>query len=69
MFGMPGHIEIIIIGIVAILLFGSRLPSLARGFGQSIVEFRKGFREIEKECLELEKDIKGLEKETSNGTS
>lgn len=34
----------IVIGVVALLLFGRRVPSIARGFGQGIHEFRKGLR-------------------------
>lgn len=47
---MVGHWEIIIILIVALLLFGSRLPALARSLGQSIIEFRKGMRSGEDEA-------------------
>jgi sec-independent protein translocase protein TatA len=36
-------------GIVAVILFGSRLPSVARSFGKSIVEFKKGMQDIESE--------------------
>jgi TatA/E family protein of Tat protein translocase len=32
---------------VILLLFSSRLPTLARSFGQSIVEFKKGLKELE----------------------
>jgi sec-independent protein translocase protein TatA len=32
---------------IVLLLFGNRLPSIARSFGQSIVEFKKGMRELE----------------------
>jgi sec-independent protein translocase protein TatA len=37
---------VILLGII-LLLFGGRLPSLARSLGQSIVEFKKGVKEIE----------------------
>jgi sec-independent protein translocase protein TatA len=37
---------LIFLGIV-LLLFGSRLPSLARSLGQSVVEFKKGMKELE----------------------
>jgi Sec-independent protein translocase protein TatA len=30
-----------------LLFFSNRLPSLARSLGQSITEFKRGFREIE----------------------
>lgn len=39
----------VIIGIIAVLLFGSRLPSVARSLGKSFVEFKKGVRGIEDE--------------------
>jgi sec-independent protein translocase protein TatA len=32
---------------VILLLFGSRLPLVARSLGQSITEFKKGFKELE----------------------
>ena len=51
-FGMPGPMELLIIGGIALLLFGSRLPSVARSFGQSIVEFKKGMKDTEKEIKE-----------------
>ena len=41
----PG--EMLVFGIIAVLLFGSRLPSVARSFGKSIVEFKKGMNDIE----------------------
>jgi sec-independent protein translocase protein TatA len=38
-----------IVGVVAVLLFGSRLPSVARSMGKSFIEFKKGMRGIEDE--------------------
>ena len=55
MIGTPGPMELAIIGIIAILLFGSRLPKIARSMGSSIVEFKKG--------------IKGIEDEVDNATN
>jgi sec-independent protein translocase protein TatA len=45
--GGIGPTEMVIFGIIAVLLFGSRLPSVARSFGKSIVEFKKGMKDIE----------------------
>ena len=39
----------LIFGIVAVLLFGNRLPSVARSLGRSIVEFKKGMSDLESE--------------------
>lgn len=45
--GMPGVTEWIIIGAIALLLFGKRLPEVARSMGKGIVEFKKGLKGIE----------------------
>ncbi len=40
-----GPVELLIVLAVVLLLFGStRLPSLARGMGQAVSEFKKGTR-------------------------
>ena len=39
--------EMLIVGIVALLLFGKRLPEVARSLGKGITEFKKGVRGIE----------------------
>jgi sec-independent protein translocase protein TatA len=46
MFGF-GFQEMIIVGIVAVLLFGKRLPEVAKSLGQSYTQFRKGLNEIQ----------------------
>lgn len=33
--------------LIVLLLFSSRLPSVARALGQSVIEFKKGFKELE----------------------
>lgn len=45
----PGPMEMVIIAMIALLLFGKRLPEVARNFGRSMVEFKKGMRTIEDE--------------------
>jgi TatA/E family protein of Tat protein translocase len=37
----------LIFGVVAILLFGNRLPSVARSLGRSLLEFKKGMNHFE----------------------
>jgi len=43
---MPGSWEWIIIVIIALLIFGRRLPDVARSVGKSIDEFKKGIRDV-----------------------
>ena len=46
-FGAPGPMEMVIIGIIAVLLFGSRLPEVGRSLGRGLVEFKKGLNGVE----------------------
>lgn len=39
--------EMIGIAIVALLLFGGRLPDVARSLGRSFTQFKRGLRDIE----------------------
>ena len=44
--GIPGGWEFLVIALIALLLFGSRLPKVAKGLGRSIVEFKKGIKGV-----------------------
>ena len=44
--GFPGGWELIVVALVMHLLFGSRLPKVAKGLGRSIVEFKKGIKGV-----------------------
>lgn len=46
MFGLS-PVELMVVGVVAILLFGSKLPEVARSLGGSYREFRKGMSEFQ----------------------
>lgn len=48
-----GTTELIVIAVVALLLFGKRVPDIARGFGRSINLFKKGLREIDDDVSDV----------------
>jgi sec-independent protein translocase protein TatA len=45
-FGL-GWGEILVLGIIGVLLFGKRLPDMAKYIGKSVVEFKKGMHGLE----------------------
>lgn len=53
MFGLPGGTEWIFIGLIALLLFGKRLPEVMRSLGKGITEFKRGMREVTDEMHKL----------------
>jgi sec-independent protein translocase protein TatA len=55
--GGIGTTELLIVGFIVLILFGSRLPGVMRSLGQGVVEFKKGVQGIdeEKEASEKEK--------------
>ena len=50
---MPGILawfgtwEIVLVLVIALLLFGTRLPKVARSLGQGVTEFKKGIKGLE----------------------
>ena len=48
--GLPGGGEWFVILVVALLLFGKRLPEVAHSMGESITEFKRGLHRINDEA-------------------
>ncbi|MBM4007555.1 MAG: twin-arginine translocase TatA/TatE family subunit [Planctomycetes bacterium] len=44
--GMPHGWEWLILVFIALLIFGRRLPDVARSVGRSVTEFKKGLNEV-----------------------
>lgn len=53
--GSLGPVEMMIVGMIALLLFGKKLPEVARGLGKSLTEFKKGMSGIEEETTSYSK--------------
>lgn len=52
-FGNMGFMEILLILVVVLLLFGAkRLPEIGQSFGKSIREFKKGISDVDRSLSE-----------------
>jgi sec-independent protein translocase protein TatA len=47
--GSVGWAELLIVLVIALLIFGKRLPDVARSLGKSLTEFKKGMNETKDE--------------------
>ena len=70
-FGGMGMMEVMVIGGIAVMLFGKNLPSVARKFGKTYREFRKGLSEFQSQVRvdEYVNDVYSDPDDGSNNTS
>lgn len=67
-FGMGGGELLLVLAIILVLFGGAKLPSLARGLGQSIKEFKKASRD-EEEAKSADAEAKKPEVSKTHGTN
>ena len=62
----PGWPELVLLLVVAVLLFGRRLPDIARSIGRSLTEFKKGLKETQddiEQAADMEEGKKEIDQE------
>ncbi len=65
---MPGGMELLLIVLVVVLLFGGKkIPELAKGLGSGIKNFKKAVKDDEEEVVEVKKSEE-LEKSNEAST-
>ncbi|MBX3422348.1 MAG: twin-arginine translocase TatA/TatE family subunit [Pirellulaceae bacterium] len=55
MFSSFGYTEMLLLGVIALMLFGSRLPEVARNFGRGYREVRRKLDEVQREFRDWDK--------------
>jgi len=56
MFGLAPQ-ELLAVAVIAVLLFGSKLPDVARSLGGSYREFRRGLNDMQQQFREVEREV------------
>ncbi len=59
-FGAFSHWELLVVLVIALLIFGRRLPDIARSMGKSLTEFKKGINEAKETKDEFVNDVKEM---------
>ena len=52
-FWSPGPAEMLVLGVVALLLYGGNLPEVARSWGKTFAEFRRGLTGFQTDLNEV----------------
>lgn len=55
--GFAGGYELVVVALIALLLFGHRLPSVMRSLGRGVVEFKRGVAGIDDDLEEEKKTV------------
>ena len=52
-----GPMEMIMIAVVGLLIFGNRLPDVGRSLGKGLVEFKKGLKGVQDDMEQADQEI------------
>ncbi len=52
-----GPMEMIMIAVVGLLIFGNRLPDVGRSLGKGLVEFKKGLKGVQDDMEQADREI------------
>jgi sec-independent protein translocase protein TatA len=63
---MPGTGEWLVILFIGLLIFGRRLPEVARSLGKSVNEFKKGLRDFQASADEVVSDVNKIKNDVVN---
>ncbi len=62
--GGMGVGEVILFGLIAVLLYGKRLPDVAKDFGKHYHKFKSGLQEIQSEMMRATSEVDRTVRET-----
>jgi sec-independent protein translocase protein TatA len=67
--GGMGSYEMIVFAVIALLLFGKRLPEVARSVGSSLMEFKKGMQDVQSEIQNPSTNTSSYENSTTDSAA
>ncbi len=63
---MPGTGEWMVILFIGLLIFGRRLPDVARNLGKTVNEFKRGLRDFQESADEVVSDVNKIQNDVVN---